>query len=789
MEQPETEVLAKLIRLNTRCPAAVQHVYRIAVGSPDCKAALKALEASTKDGTMAAGASSLADPEMIRLVEARPEVRTILRRTPRLSEVEPSVLAVLASIADVRPGSGGVPVTEDGPFSYIATRTADEDGTTSSGRLAQRLTQTFTLRLIELSERLPVFLATLRSMCGRDDYRDIVNEFDRRLTPTPATSGSPRVTVSEEVELLLGACQAAPGSPVDPGIVYGPPRVSQIPMELIIAFPADQPLAADWPGSTAGIEALMERTEHADKLLAEMRLSNPEIDRPIQLRLDAALHLLARRRFVKTQMLEFGWPKLLSYVRAPGGQRRLRELERAVLDPSRLPALGERWKEFLEDERLIDFLSLPPYFMDMPAAELDGLEFESADDTAASDVAAGSGMAADPADELTEFGDYADAHFTLSPLDQGAPEAGFDGSTDLAGAVVRARFAPSIGDMHKEVGIIIPVQRIRGLLDGLSYAYRESYGPPERASRDIAVSAGPPPDDILEQVGGLLWSALFSEAELLRPLLDFLDREKRARLIITCTEPRVDDMPWECLYLPTLHLFAGLTLKISVTRNVPEPVSLVRRDLGTSVRVLIVSSLPSKVPPLNADQEIALVRRATEAAERSGRLRLDVLENPDQDLLQQKLRVFRPHIFHFIGHGGIWRDGQGALLLTGEDGNPVEATAMHTGTLLRDHGILFALLNSCYAGVTGSDIAGSVARVLVEQGVPVAVAPTRNILDRTALQFAREFYSALMDGYTIEAAVVEARKLLSVKGWDWSTYVIYSTDRSRRPDFWTPVFH
>jgi hypothetical protein len=122
--------------------------------------------------------------------------------------------------------------------------------------------------------------------------------------------------------------------------------------------------------------------------------------------------------------------------------------------------------------------------------------------------------------------------------------------------------------------------------------------------------------------------------------------------------------------------------------------------------------------------------------------------------------------------------------LTDENGDGVEVNATRIGTLLRDRGILVAVLNSCFTGIVHADIARSVASVLVQEGVPLAIAPSRAILDNAALQFAREFYTALMDGYAIEAAVVEARKLLSVKGWDWSTYLTYSTERSRTPEFW-----
>jgi uncharacterized protein (DUF2342 family) len=127
------------------------------------------------------------------------------------------------------------------------------------------------------------------------------------------------------------------------------------------------------------------------------------------------------------------------------------------------------------------------------------------------------------------------------------------------------------------------------------------------------------------------------------------------------------------------------------------------------------------------------------------------------------------------------------VALADENKNAVFVTADRFGTILRDHGILFSLLNSCVTGgETDFDMARSIARILVGHGVPAAIATARAVLDTTALHFARAFYTAIVDGYPIEAAAVEARKLLSVKGWDWSAYVLYAAASSPLLDFRVP---
>ena len=49
----------------------------------------------------------------------------------------------------------------------------------------------------------------------------------------------------------------------------------------------------------------------------------------------------------------------------------------------------------------------------------------------------------------------------------------------------------------------------------------------------------------------------------------------------------------------------------------------------------------------------------------------------------------------------------------------------------------------------------------------------RPVEDPAAIMFTREFYRSFVDGYAIEAALVEARKALSVEKWDWTSYALF----------------
>src|SRR5262249_2809666 len=154
------------------------------------------------------------------------------------------------------------------------------------------------------------------------------------------------------------------------------------------------------------------------------------------------------------------------------------------------------------------------------------------------------------------------------------------------------------------------------------------------------------------------------------------------RLVVTCHEPRLAFLPWECLYISALRVFAGLTLKLSIIRDIPGRRSLVPRNLTRPMRVLLVASEPVDLPSSSAEQEVAIVKRAPDPAVRDGTARLDILNNPTRQALQSRLRIFQPHILHFVGHGAISHDGEGVLALVNDEGRARLISAKEMGMLL-----------------------------------------------------------------------------------------------------------
>jgi CHAT domain-containing protein len=192
------------------------------------------------------------------------------------------------------------------------------------------------------------------------------------------------------------------------------------------------------------------------------------------------------------------------------------------------------------------------------------------------------------------------------------------------------------------------------------------------------------------------------------------------------------------------------------------------------MRVLVAVANPEVERLPGADQEVMHLKQTFERTEARGRILLRILEKASVRDLQSVLRSFKPHILHFIGHGG-WREGRAFITLISSDGRPELIDADQLGVMLRDEGILLAVLNGCETSSALGGKDGNLTQALVAGGAPAAIGTSRAVFDEVAVRFADEFYRALVDGYSVEAALVEGRKALSMKRWDWPAYILYSS--------------
>jgi len=249
----------------------------------------------------------------------------------------------------------------------------------------------------------------------------------------------------------------------------------------------------------------------------------------------------------------------------------------------------------------------------------------------------------------------------------------------------------------------------------------------------------------------------------------------RISLAFTGT-PELMHVPWEYLYDDPA--FLSISMWTPVVRYLD--LASTRRPLRVEppLRILGMVSSPADLARLDVGQERSKVEESLAGLVQQGAVEIDWLEQPTLQALQRGLRRADYHVFHYVGHGGYDRGSDdGVLALEDGTGRSRLVSGMELGTILADEMTLrLAVLNACEGARSSADDPFSgVATSLVRREIPAVVAMQLQITDRAAITFACELYSALADGYAVDAALAEARKAIFADDneLEWATPVLF----------------
>jgi CHAT domain/TIR domain len=287
--------------------------------------------------------------------------------------------------------------------------------------------------------------------------------------------------------------------------------------------------------------------------------------------------------------------------------------------------------------------------------------------------------------------------------------------------------------------------------------------------------------DLLKTFGGQLYNAVFHDElqeTLLRSLNQTASQGTGLRLRLHLADsPELVGLPWEYLYDSHRNRFLALSRRTPLVRYLdlsdpPRPLTV-----RGSLRLLVMIASPADYPPLDAEQEWSMIREALADLQTAGRVVVERLELPTLSALQQELRHGEYHIFHFIGHGGFTGWHGGVLLMEDRKGRSLEISGEELGGLLNDHDPMrLAVLNAAEGARTdAADLFAGMAQSLIQQGVPAVVAMQSEISDQSAIIFSHEVYGAMADGYPLDAALAEARRVIRNEGneLEWGIPVLY----------------
>jgi tetratricopeptide (TPR) repeat protein len=284
------------------------------------------------------------------------------------------------------------------------------------------------------------------------------------------------------------------------------------------------------------------------------------------------------------------------------------------------------------------------------------------------------------------------------------------------------------------------------------------------------------------EFGYKLFNAIFQDQvrDCLRRSLDVTQQSGYGlRIRLRLTEAQgLTSVPWEYLYDAPYKRFFSHSQKTPIIRYFELPEAVHPLTVQLPLNLLIMIANPRDYMQLNVEEEWRKIQNSLSDLNQRRLITITRLEKATLNALQRQLRHKNYHIFHFIGHGGFDQQmKEGVLLLEDDSGLLRKVAGSYLATLFHDHPTLqLAVLNACEGARTDPfDPFAGIAQTFVQQGIPAVIAMQFEITDRSAITLAHEFYTALADGYPVDAALAEARKAIFADGNDveWGTPVLY----------------
>jgi hypothetical protein len=250
-----------------------------------------------------------------------------------------------------------------------------------------------------------------------------------------------------------------------------------------------------------------------------------------------------------------------------------------------------------------------------------------------------------------------------------------------------------------------------------------------------------------------------------RRLAEAHDRGLRLTLYLSGA-PELMEIPWEFLYerpgFLSQSVYTPLVRSLDL-RTVRSP-----RRVTPPLRVIGVASGPRGFDSLDAREEREKLERALHSLRAAGKVEVRWLESATLTELERAVGAPQEqHVLHYIGHGAYDdRTQGGVLVLESADGGPHEVTGEELGSLVQDERSLrLAVLNSCEGARTSHvDPFSGVASSLLECGIPAVVGMQFEITDDAAITFSERLYTALAQGFPVDAALAQARKAIFAAG-------------------------
>jgi hypothetical protein len=310
---------------------------------------------------------------------------------------------------------------------------------------------------------------------------------------------------------------------------------------------------------------------------------------------------------------------------------------------------------------------------------------------------------------------------------------------------------------------------------------------------------------VLQEFGREVFNVVFRDAsQIASQFASSLNmvQQKRAegeveglRLKLRIEPPELALLPWEYVYDEAKRQHLCLQQRSPLVRflDVAEPSTAL--EVKGPVNILgMIANPGGEWELLDTEKERGRIDAAIAPLQEEGRVNFRWVEGDTSERLMDMMQQGPWHVFHFIGHGGVYQPaGEGALdadepaegfiVLADGQGGAEEVSATDLSLMLQEGGSLrLAVLNCCESarGDRASTFS-SPGTALVRSGVPAVVAMQFPISDDAAIRFASRFYKSVVASEPIEKAITSARVEMHLKSdIEWGIPVLFTRSGTGR---------
>jgi tetratricopeptide (TPR) repeat protein len=311
--------------------------------------------------------------------------------------------------------------------------------------------------------------------------------------------------------------------------------------------------------------------------------------------------------------------------------------------------------------------------------------------------------------------------------------------------------------------------------------------PAEALRQDAGADKGarPPDDHLLIQYGQRLYRYLFGDGQKLKSFLEFNDAYRAQARLTLCLHPDAAELwslPWE--YLHDGQEFLCLNGKLLLSRLPLKLGELSPAEAAPPLRILVVIAGPDDQHELNFERELAVIQDALDDTMREGLAEVDFLDDATFPALQDALSRKPYHVLHYTGHGAYHeKESRGVLCFEDDEGKTDLVGADKLRPLLVGRELRLVVLSACQSAKTGGLQAfDSVATGLLQADLPAALAMQFSVLDDSAIEMARVFYTELARGRSPVEALHQAQQAMrhldearapDARRFDWGVPALY----------------